>query len=119
MDLQAWLTLAGGLFTTLAVGYTAWLNYRAHADTTTRIDGVTTRIDGVTTRINRVEQNLTTRIDAVDEGSKQRDEARRRDLEGIALNVAFLAGRQAERDKREDRRDRQAPRAPGKHRRTP
>ena len=127
MDLQGWLTVVGGVLTTLAVAFTAWLNQRAHQGTATRIDGVkeglTSRIDGLeqglTSRIDGLEQGLTSRINAVEEGSRQRDEARRRGLESIGRDVAFLAGRQAERDQRERRRDRQPAGAGGKRRRAP
>ena len=116
MDLQGWLTVGGGVLTTLAVAFTAWLNQRAHQGTATRIDGVK---EGLTSRIDGLEQGLTSRINAVEEGSRQRDEARRRGLESIGRDVAFLAGRQAERDQRERRRDRQPAGAGGKRRRAP
>lgn len=119
MDLQGWLTVGGGVLTTLAVAWTAWLNQRAHQEKTTQIDGVTTRIDAVEEGLASRIDGVTTRINAVEEGSRQRDEARRRGLESIGRDVAFLAGRQAERDQRERRRDRQPAGAGGKRRRAP
>lgn len=71
---QEWLTLAAVLVPTFAVGFTAWLNSRAHT-------------------------GITKRIADVDVRSVARDEAHRATLESIARDVSFMAGRQAERDK--------------------
>ena len=72
------LTLIVVGVTGLGVAFTAWLNHKAHA-------GITTRIDGVEGR------------------SVQRDEAHRQALEAIARSVSFMAGRQTERDQQPPR----------------
>ena len=76
---QEWLTLAGVVVPTAAIGLTAWLNHRAHK-------GITDRIDGVDGR------------------SVQRDDAHRTALESIARDVSFIAGRLHERDQQQSPR---------------
>ena len=57
-------------------------NEHAHAAITTRVDGVTARVDGVTTQV----ENLAGRVDRLTAK-----------VDVVAHDVAFLAGRQAER----------------------
>ena len=59
-------------------------------DLTTRVDGLTTRVDGLTTRVD----GLTTRVESLT-GRVDRLSAK---VDVVAHDVAFLAGRQKERD---------------------
>ena len=76
---------------TLAVGLTAWIAHRARlADRAENRDA---------------HAGIVERIEGVDQRSQQRDDALARSLDGhrtaleaVARDVAFMAGRQAERD---------------------
>ena len=93
MSSETLLAIAAVAVPTLAVALTAWMNHRAH-------QGITTRIDGVDARAERRDEALRTALDGVDGRAVQRDEAHRLALESIARDVSFMAGRQAERDRR-------------------
>ena len=93
-------------------------NEHAHAAITARVDGLTTRIDGLTTRIDglttRVDglttqvdglttrvDGLTTRVDGLTtrvESLTGRVDRLSAKVDVVAHDVAFLAGRQKERD---------------------
>ena len=86
-------------------------NEHAHAAITARVDGLTTRIDGLTTRVDglttqvdglttRVD-GLTTRVDGLTtrvESLTGRVDRLSAKVDVVAHDVAFLAGRQKERD---------------------
>ena len=79
-------------------------NEHAHAAITAQVDGLTTRVDGLTTQVDglttRVD-GLTTRVDGLTtrvESLTGRVDRLSAKVDVVAHDVAFLAGRQKERD---------------------
>ena len=68
-------------------------NEKAHDGIVTRVDGLSTRVDGLSTRVD----DLSTRVDDL----STRVDGLSTTLNAVARDVAFLAGRQAERDHRD------------------
>ena len=71
-------------------------NEAAHAGIVKRIDDVDRRAEE---RFNEVERRTEERFNAVEQHAEERSNAHRAVLDAIARDVAFLAGRQEERDR--------------------
>ena len=92
-DASFWLALAGAAVPTAAVIIAAVLQYRANRDAHKAIGE---RIADVDSRAERRAEAFERRMDA----QTARIDAQTETLHAIAREVSFLAGRQAERDRR-------------------
>ena len=93
--MNEWVAVAGVVVPTAAVIIAAVLQHRANR---VAHDGITRRIEGVEERAERRAEAFERRMDAQTEAFGRRMDAQAEALHAIGRDLAFLSGRQAERD---------------------